>query len=92
MKETAVPLSNETKVKGIGKAVTVKILKRKGQIALSERSDGVYEVFFIKVQDANEMFGRFYPKRELYPSNEDFGKTAWCYTNYNSALIKYNSL
>ncbi len=37
-----------------------------------------YEVIKIKKQEANHMFGRDYPARELYPSSEDwgvFGKT-----------------
>ena len=51
-----------------------------------------YEVFLIKVQKAKILFGNVIPEKEVFPSNEDFGKTAWSYSDYNTALNKYNNL
>ena len=68
------------------------------QIARTEKkamykSDGdFYEVFIIKVRPKETIFGREYPQREAYPGNEDFGKTAWCFSNKKNALRKYEEL
>lgn len=60
--------------------------------ALYESDGDFYEVFRIKIRPAEEAFGREYPEREIYPGNEDFGKFAWCYSQYENALRKYNKL
>lgn len=36
-----------------------------------------YEVFIIRISPEQVIMGKQYPERELYPKNEDFGKTAW---------------
>ena len=36
--------------------------------------------------------GKKYPKREVFPKNDDFGITAWTYCDYNKAIEKYNEL
>jgi hypothetical protein len=36
-----------------------------------------HEVFIIKIGKETEINGTLIPERELYPKNEDFGKTAW---------------
>ncbi len=36
-----------------------------------ERSDGYYEVFIVKEAPAEYKFGKDYPDRERYPSNEE---------------------
>jgi len=36
-----------------------------------------YEVFIIRIAPEQEVMGKQYPERELFPKNEDFGKTAW---------------
>lgn len=69
---------------------SVRKIKRDGKICLYERSDGNYEVFLVKVQPQTSMFGKVYSERETYPSNEDFGNSAWCFSNKESALECYN--
>ena len=51
-----------------------------------------FEVFLIKVQKAKILFGNSIPEKEVFPSDEDFGKTAWVYSDYNTALKKYQEL
>lgn len=36
-----------------------------------------HEVFIIKIGKETEINGKLIPERELFPKNEDFGKTAW---------------
>src|SRR5690349_16374091 len=38
-----------------------------------------YEVILIKVSKPREIFGKWYPEREVYPSDEEFGSRAWSY-------------
>ena len=51
-----------------------------------------YEVFEKNTLEPKEIMGKKYPKREVFPKNDDFGITAWTYCNYNEALEKYNEL
>ena len=51
-----------------------------------------YEVFIIKVQREREFDGRLFPRKEKFPSNEDFGKLAWSITNYDRAYARYLEL
>ena len=60
--------------------------------AIYKRSDGVWEVFFIKRAPAELIYDKSYPERETYPSNEDFGKSAWCYLNESLARKRYDEL
>ena len=52
----------------------------------------MYEVFRIKIKKAEEVFGKIYPKREVYPPSEDFGMTAWAYHNEKLARQRYEVL
>jgi hypothetical protein len=72
--------------------LTAKLVIRNDKKALYLRSDNVFEVFKIKVSEANEIFGRQYPKREVYPCNEDFGVSAWTYHKKEFAMNKYNQI
>jgi len=92
MQETAIRLSDVHQVRGLGKDVTSKLLHRKENICIYERSDEVFEVFKVQIHKEAEIFGKPYPTREAYPSSEDFGKTAWCFTSLDSAMKKYNRL
>ena len=88
-------LQDIVEVKGTGiPNLTAKKIARKGDVCLYLRSDDVYEVFVVKKSKATEMFGRHYPDREVYPGNEDFGYTAWCYNQYGEkpALKRFNNL
>jgi len=80
-------------LKGVGiPNLTASCLQRTGDKAIYERADGVYEVFKIKVQEAGEMFGTWYPRREMYPNNEDFGKTAWSFRSKEKAFERYKKI
>jgi hypothetical protein len=67
---------------------TLKQIKRQGRIALYELygANGLlygYELIVIKIAPEEEIFGKTYPERELYPSSsknsDDWGKIAWSF-------------
>lgn len=87
-----VKLDDKVEIKGIGTMVTASFVKRNGEVCLYQRSDGPYEVFRVQVAPARNVFGSELPERETYPGNEDFGKTAWCYTQYEHAKKKFDRL
>ena len=33
-----------------------------------------------------------YPEKEKFPGNEDFGKTAWAFSDIDNALMKYGEI
>lgn len=68
------------------------LIKRTDDKAIYKRNDGVYEVFKIKIQEKREAFGREFPHKEMYPGNEDFGNSAWCYVGKDQALKRYENL
>jgi len=68
-----------------------RLIERVGRKAFYRRDDGVYEVFEVKVREASSRFGRDYPKREVYPTNEDFGRTAECFSDYEEAKKYYDN-
>lgn len=72
--------------------LSARLIKRQGKLCMYERSDHVFEVFIVKIQKACEMFGRTYPKKEVYPSNESFGVNAWCYNDKKEAEKKFTRL
>jgi len=48
-----------------------------------------YEVFRVKIKQPD----KFKPvAREVFPANEDFGKTAWAFWSYKEAKKKYCSI
>ena len=78
---------------GVGKpGLSAKLIMRTDKKALYYRWDKAYEVFRIRIEEGGEMFGRMYPKREVYPRNEDFGVSAWCYTDKELAIERYNAI
>lgn len=85
-----VRLDNTVPIKGVGREVTSSFVKRNGDLCLYQRSDGPYEVFYVKQLKAENLFGRDYPDREAYPSNEDFGSIAWCFTDFDKAMERFN--
>ena len=48
-----------------------------------------WEVFQIKVDQPKVVFGVELGEREIFPGNEDFGKWAWSYSNYEMAEKKF---
>lgn len=86
-------LETTLKLSGLGQGhVEAKQIKRVNNICLYQRTDDIYEVFIPKILPAGDVFGKSYPERESYPSNEDFGRTAWCYKNIEQAEKKFNKL
>jgi len=86
-------LPDIVEIKGAGiPGLKAKLLKKSGKVYMYERNYGCYEVFIVRVAPEKAAFGMNYPEREVYPSNEDFGKTAWCYNKMVNAEKRYRSL
>lgn len=86
-------LSEVVDLRGTGiHGLKAKLVDRQGNICVYQRTDNVFEVFIVKVSPAVETFGKSYPEREKYPGNEDFGYTAWCYSNEDNARKKFKML
>lgn len=51
-----------------------------------------YEVFKIKVVKDSEVFGAFVEEHEKFPSNNDFGITAWSVRDKEKAFRRYLSI
>jgi hypothetical protein len=82
-----------TDLNGVGiPGMTATLIKRTEKKAMYRRWDDVWEVFRIKVVKEKTIFGKTYPKREVYPGNEDFGSTAWCFKDEILARQRYDVL
>ena len=75
------------------------LLKRSDQVALYEQLDPDqnmnrigYEVFRITIQREREFDSRHFPRKEKFPSDNDFGKTAWSIPNLQEALLRFLEL
>lgn len=73
------------------------LIKRTETKAMYEQrtKDGLlisHEVFKVKVIKEGEVFGTVQPEHEKFPSNEDFGVTAWSVKNRELAEIKYENI
>lgn len=72
-----------------------KEVKRDANIAIYEQIDVendirlAYEVFKVVVMKPNNFIPEHFEK---FPSNEDFGKTAWSFRKYDKAIDKFNFL
>lgn len=51
-----------------------------------------YEVFKIKIAKDADLMGRFIQGGERYPSDNDFGISAWSIRDYDKALSRYSKL
>jgi hypothetical protein len=93
MEKVKVPvkLSKEIKLKN-GLPGTAKQIKRIKDIAIYKVSDTNYEVIKVRVTKGSHLKGIFYPERETYPSNEQWGQYAWTYIQRNHAERKFNDL
>lgn len=67
-------------------------LRRNGKLCLYERSDNVWEVFIVQTMEETIFNGVVYPAHELYPGNESFGSTAWCFSNKEKVIERYEKL
>jgi hypothetical protein len=75
-----------------------KLLRRTEKKALYAQSLGNtligYEVFRIRIQQTrfSALLGAIQTSSEKFPGNENFGKSAWSYMDFQNALEKYNEL
>ena len=82
-----------TDLSGVGiPGLTAELVERTDKKAMYKRWGDVWEVFRVKIEEEREVFGKMYPRREVYPGNEDFGVSAWCYKNYQGAKRRYDIL
>jgi hypothetical protein len=51
-----------------------------------------YEVFLKIIRPEKIIKGKVLPPKVKFPSDEDFGKTAWSYTNYDAAVDRFKEL
>ena len=80
----------EKEIKNNG--TTYSLVKRTSWKAMYRAEGGHYEVFHIEIRPEVELFGKVIPEREHYPTNEDFGKFAWCLSSREKADEIYNNL
>lgn len=86
-------LTRHVKVNGTGGVgITATQHGRDGNVCIYQRSDRPYEVFIVQMAKEGEIMGKMYPERETYPSNEDFGKTAWCFGDAEAAKSKFKEM
>jgi hypothetical protein len=85
-----IPLPESVTLKGTGiSSVFAELIKREGNRAIYLRSDGVYEVIRILTRPQETINGRNYPEREVYPGNEDWGRSGWTATTREHAERLY---
>lgn len=72
------------------------LIMRNNKAAIYKRGQNIFEVFKRKHRNARtaNFNGKVvkYEAGEVYPSNEDFGLWAWCYTKLEDAERKFLSL
>jgi hypothetical protein len=78
-------------------AFDYRLIERTEVKAIYEQSDNgeliAYEIFKIKIVPECILGGNIIESHEKFPSDNDFGITAWTVgTNFESAMDKYNSL
>lgn len=82
-----------TELNGVGiPGMTATLIERTDKKAIYKRWDDVWEVFRIKTVKEKEIFWKVYPAHEVYPGNEDFGATAWCFKDEELARRRYEVL
>ena len=67
-------------------------IKRDSFRAIYKSKENNYEVFRVDVAAPTEIFGVEYPEREVYPSTESFGSSAWCVRTLEKAEDYYNNI
>jgi hypothetical protein len=85
-------LKEVMELRGIGYPMKATLIQRTDKKAMYLRDDEYYEIFKVYITPAGEMFGKFYPEREAYPCNEDFGVSAWCFHDRQKAYRRYEKL
>ena len=68
-------------------------LKRQDDVGLYEqRINGrltAYEVIIIHIMKARELFGKKYPKKEVYPKSSQWGEYRWTFSKIEKAEQKF---
>lgn len=70
-------------------------IKRNDKYAIYKKSASYktyYEVFEIRKQKESEFNGIKYEEKELMPNDNMFGINAFCFTDFDKAIDKYNEL
>ena len=69
---------------------------REGNVAIYEqhysKTISYFEVFLIRVKPEQNLFGRFYPEKEVFPGNSDFGRSAFSYYSLDRAKERFDLL
>jgi hypothetical protein len=69
---------------------------REGKSCIYHQTSGeipiAFEVFTIKVMLERNVFGKIYPEKEVFPSDEDFGQTAWTCRTLEDAMVRFYRL
>ena len=92
------PLLKIHKMKNVGiPGLTAECIVRTKTKAIYFRRDGYYEIIIITIKEAETVkfpggLIKYYPKREYYPANEDFGTLGWCCRDKKLAYERYNRL
>ncbi len=86
------PLGEDVRPRGIGLDIYARLVERNEFKAIYLRDDGVYEWFYRKQAAPAKIYGKDYPAREIYPSNEDFGSIAWNTHIKEHAMKGYHAL
>ena len=86
-------LENKVSIRGTGiHKLTATCIIRTPKKCIYLRSDEYYEVFIVTIVKEGDVFGKLLPEREVYPCNEDFGKTAWTCKSEKRAYEIYNRI
>jgi hypothetical protein len=80
----------EKEIRRVGQTFTQ--IDRTDIKAIYKSSYGHYEVFRIKTAKDSIVFGKEVKAHEKYPSNEDFGISAWSVSSEKRAFEIYNSI
>lgn len=87
----------EFKGRGSQKEFQFTQLKRKENIALYKKSDGIchyYETIIVKAHDGLRFGGNTIEPAEFYPGDNQFGNFGWCFCSdqKNKAELKFQEL
>ena len=79
------------KLRKNGFTYTLVLRKRRSCIYEQEVTENLsyFEVFTIKIKPVMMFKGKIIPEREVFPSNADFGKTAWSCRTLEDAMKRF---
>ena len=88
-------LDKEATILGTGIAdLSATLIKRTKNVCMYERWDSIWEVFRPTIfGKGKKIFDRTYDEdTEMYPNNEAFGTTAFCFASKELAERRYNNM